>query len=328
MTKAKTVLVTGGAGFIGSNVNKHLNEAGYKTIVLDDLSTGCREAVTRGELIVGDMGNVSDLEPIFEKYKIDVVMHFAASIDVGESVKDPAKYYHNNVVKTLVLLDTMLKHKIKSFVFSSSAATYGEPKNGEGKLSEDSPCNPVNPYGETKLIVEHILRDYAKAYQLNSCSLRYFNAAGGDPDEEVKNRKIKESNLIPVVLHSLLEPNGSVTVFGTDYPTPDGTCIRDYIHLYDLSSAHIAAIEHLSTQEGATFYNLGNGNGYSVLEVIAATEKVTNRKVNVIHGDRREGDPPVLFSDASKARKELGWKPQYPQLESMISDAWNAYRNQ
>lgn len=318
------VLVVGGAGFIGSNVNKILHEAGYYTIVFDNLSRGSREAVICGEFFFGDMANPADLKRVFSTYSIDAVMHFAAFTDVGESVINPSVYYRNNVVNTLNLLDAMVEFGVKQFIFSSSAAIFGLPQHKY--IKESHPCAPINPYGETKLIVEKILRDYAHAYGLKSCCLRYFNAAGGDPDNKVRNFRKKENNLIPIALRSLLDPNGFLTIFGTDYPTTDGTCIRDYIHVYDLAQAHISAMEQLfESPPGQCYhYNLGNGNGFSVLEVINAVEKVTGRHLSVIKGGRREGDPPILLADSQKAFLELSWVPKYPQLEPMIEHAWNA----
>ncbi len=318
----KTILVVGGAGHIGSHVNKQLDNAGYQTVVLDNLSTGDRKAVTRGTFIEGDIANSELLDEIFKSYKIDAVMHFAAFTDIGESVTDPFKYYRNNVCHTLNLLHAMERNGVKTFIFSSTAAIFGLPQ--ADKITELHPQLPINPYGETKLIVEQILKDADHAYGLNYCSLRYFNAAGGDPDGEIKNYKKKENNLIPVILRSLKKGDHSVTIFGTDYPTPDGTCIRDYIHILDLGQAHIQAMEKLFDGSPSTQYNLGNGQGFSVKEVIEVAEKITKTPVNVIIGDRRKGDTPLLLADSQKAAKELGWKPQYPALEEMISHAWNA----
>ena len=315
------ILVVGGAGFIGSHVNKRLDQKGYQTIVFDNLSQGAREAATRGAFFLGDTANSADLDKIFSTHKIDAVMHFAALIDVGESVKDPSKYYHNNVCNTLNLLDAMRRFDVKNIIFSSSAAIFGVPQTPI--LAETHACSPINPYGESKLTVEKILHSFDHAYGIRSCCLRYFNAAGGDPEGEVKNYKKKETNLIPLILKSL-KNQGSITIFGTDYPTTDGTCIRDYIHVNDLADAHISAMEKLLTGAPSMQYNLGNGHGFSVREVIAATEKVTGLKVKVIEGARREGDPPVLVADSTKAQKELHWKPLYPQLEQMISHAWKA----
>ncbi len=318
----KTILIIGGAGYIGSQVNKALQDAGYSTVVLDNLSQGHRQAVTRGTFVEGDMADPQCLDVLFMRYPIDAVMHFAAFIDVGESITNPAKYYANNVAATLVLLDAMLRHSIKTIIFSSSAAVYGIPV--QEKISETHPCHPINPYGESKWMVEKILLDFDRAYHLKSVSLRYFNAAGGDPEGEIKNFKQKESNLIPLALHSLLQLNGILTIYGNDYPTPDGTCVRDYIHVSDLAAAHIAAMEHLFRGRRSSFYNLGNGNGFSVREVLQAVEKVTGRRLNIIEGARRPGDPPFLVADASKAISELKWKPRFPSLEDMIRHAWNS----
>lgn len=318
----KTVLVVGGAGYIGSHVNKLLDEAGYQTIVFDNLSTGSRKTVTRGTFIEGDIANSELLDEVFKAHKIDAVMHFAAFTDVGESVINPLKYYHNNVCHTLNLLNAMRRNDVKTIIFSSTAAIFGLPKSD--KITELHPQQPINPYGESKLMVEQILKDMEEAYGIRSCCLRYFNAAGGDPEGEVKNFKKKESNLIPVILRSLKKGDHSMTIFGTDYPTPDGTCIRDYIHILDLGQAHIKAMEQLFNGESSCCYNLGNGQGFSVKEVINAAEKVTKIPVNAVHGKRRPGDPPILLADSQKAFKELGWKPQFPELEEMISHAWKA----
>lgn len=318
----KTILVVGGAGFIGSHVNKMLHQAGYETIVYDNLSKGNPKAVLQGLFIKGDIANSDLLDEIFEKYSIEAVMHFAAYIDVGESIRIPEKYYGNNVSNTLHLLKNMLRHNVKNFIFSSSAAVYGNPQ--EKLIAETHPTHPINPYGESKLMVEKMLHDIDQAYGLKYCSLRYFNAAGGDPEGELKNYKVKETNLIPLVLRSLQADNGSVTIFGNDYPTPDGTCIRDYIHVYDLGTAHIAAMEYLFQGRPSAIYNLGNGSGYSVKEVIRTVEKVTDKRVNAIQGDRRHGDPPFLVADSKKAQKELAWETRYPDLESMIAHAWKA----
>lgn len=316
----KNILIAGGAGYIGSYINKLLNLAGYKTIVLDNLSTGDRRTVLKGTFIEGDLGNPEDLQNVFTQYSIDAVMHFAACINVGESVVNPRKYYHNNVVNTLTLLDAMVAAEIKIFIFSSSAAIFGSPE--QPLLKEDSPKNPINPYGRTKLIVEQILEDYSAAYGLRSCCLRYFNAAGGDPEGEILNLRTNQSNLIPTALRSLLHKK-PLTVFGTDYPTPDGTCLRDYIHLYDLGMAHLLALEKLLKGDPSCCYNLGYGRGFSVWEVIHAIEKVTGFQLNVTCGERRVGDPPRLVADSTLAQKELHWKPQYDHLEQIIAHAWN-----
>lgn len=316
----KKILVVGGAGFIGSLTNQLLNEKGYETVVLDNLSQGHKKCVLAGEFVQGDLGDVKLLSDLFSKHSFTAVMHFAALIDVGESVRDPSKYYENNVMSTLRLIQTMKTHEIKNFIFSSSAAVYGIPQ--EKYLKEDHPKNPINPYGETKWCVEKILNDFDKAYDFKSISLRYFNAAGGDPKTQIKNYNQKKSNLIPIIVRCL-QNNTPLTINGSDYETKDGTCIRDYIHIYDLAVAHILSLEKLLNDNKSTCYNLGNGNGYSILEVIKAAEKVTHKKVQVLKGSRREGDPAYLLADASKAKNELGWQIKYPDLEKMIEHAWN-----
>lgn len=318
----KKVLVVGGAGFIGSHVNKMLNQAGYETVVYDNLSQGNRQAVTRGLFIEGDIGDESELDVLFKQHQFDGVMHFAALIDVGESVRAPAKYYINNVVNTIKLLEAMRQHQVNFFVFSSSAAVYGIP--AKEHILELDPCLPINPYGQTKLMAEKILQDYAHAYGLKFISLRYFNAAGGDPEGEIKNYKKKEHNLIPIILHALMDKDYTATIYGTDYPTFDGTCVRDYIHVCDLGSAHIKALKNLWDGAPSNVFNLGNGQGYSVKQVIAAVEKVTSIPIRVIEGQRRAGDPPFLLANSDKARNKLQWTPAYPGLETIISDAWNA----
>lgn len=320
----KNILVVGGAGFIGSHVAQMLHLAGYHPVIFDNLSTGCRDAISCGTFIKGDLANFNDLKEVFYAFKFDAVMHFAALIDVGESVTNPIKYYINNVSNTLKLLEVMQQFKVDTFIFSSTAAVYGIPQ--EQRLHENHPLNPINPYGRSKLMVEEILQDLHNAYGLKFCSLRYFNAAGGDPSGKIKNHKQKESNLIPIILRSLLNPKGSIILYGTDYPTLDGTCIRDYIHIDDLGSAHILAMKKLLDGFSSSIYNLGNGNGFSVREVIRAAEHVTGLKVNVIEGPRRAGDPPILVADASKAHRELKWTPRFADLESMIAHAWQALK--
>lgn len=318
----KTILVVGGAGYIGSYVNHLLHKSGYETIVLDNLSTGNRAAVIEGTFINGDMGDRTLLDKIFSSHKIDAVMDFAAHTDVGESVKNPLKYYLNNVSNTLQLLKAMVDHHVKLFIFSSTASLYGHPKTRF--ITEQTPCDPMNPYGETKLVIENILRDLDTTGGLRYCSLRYFNAAGGDPEGKLKNYNRSSSNLIPRILHSIIEHNSTITINGTDYETPDGTCVRDYIHIADLASAHILAMEQLFSGGSSAYYNLGNGKGFSVREVIAAAEKATGKNLQVIEGPRRPGDPATTVADSQKAQRELGWKPQYPDLETIIAHAWQA----
>ncbi len=320
--KEEKILVVGGAGYVGSHVNKMLDEEGYRTIVLDNLSTGCKEAVTRGTFIQGDMANPDLLDAIFAAHPIKAVMHFAAFIDVGESVHHPLKYYRNNVSNTLTLLSAMQKHGVKLFIFSSTAAIFGIPE--EKRITELHPAHPINPYGRSKLMAEKILEDVEAAYGIRSISLRYFNAAGGDPDGEIKNHKKKETNLIPILLRSLKHGNKEIAIFGTDYATPDGTCVRDFVHIFDLGAAHITAMEQLIEGAPSNRYNLGNGRGFSVKEVIREAEKITGISPKVTLGPRRAGDPPVLLADSAKAERELNWSPRYPDLETMIEHAWRA----
>lgn len=319
----KKIFVSGGAGFVGSHVNKMLHQTGYDTVVFDNLSQGNAQAVTNGTLIEGDLKNREELEKVFSHHKFDAVMHFAALIDVGESIQNPLKYYLHNVSYTLNLLEVMKYSGVNTFIFSSSAAIFGNPQMAQ--ITEDHPCHPINPYGKSKLMVENILSDVDRANGIKFCSLRYFNAAGGDPEGQIKNIKPKETNLIPILLRKLKSSkNNSVTIFGTDYPTPDGTCIRDYIHVCDLASAHIKAMEKLWKDKESTAYNLGTGQGYSVREVIEAAQKITKRHLAVIEGQRRPGDPPFLVADSQKAHQKLGWRPLYPSLEIMIEHAWKA----
>lgn len=316
------ILVVGGAGFIGSHVTKALGRCGYHPIVFDNLSSGHRDAVTCGTFIQGDLAHPQDLDAVFSAYSIKAVMHFAALIDVGESVVNPAKYYLHNVAYTLNLIEAMRTFEVKTLIFSSSAAIFGLPD--EIPVSETHPCRPISPYGQTKLMVEKILHDCDQAYGLKSSCLRYFNAAGGDPKGEIKNYKQKETNLIPLVLRSLKDPSRPLTIYGTDYPIRDGTCVRDYIHLEDLASAHILAMEKLLQGGESAHYNLGNGNGFSVKEVIMAAEEATGLKVRAVEGERRPGDPPILVANAHKARTELGWVPVHTDIKEMISHAWQA----
>lgn len=317
----KTILVTGGAGFIGSHVAKMLASSGYHPVIFDNLSTGNKTSACHGSFCLGDLANLHDLKKVFEEYPISAVMHFAAFIDVGESVHEPAKYYINNVVNTINLLETMRQFLVDKMIFSSSAAIFGLPVHIP--MNVDHPCFPINPYGETKLMVEKILASYATAYDLHSCSLRYFNAAGSDPEGILKHNKRKEIHLIPKILQSLKQ-NEPLTIFGTDYPTKDGTCIRDYVHVDDLAKAHLLGLEQLLKGAPSSAYNLGIGNGYSVREVIAAAEKVTGLSARVIEGPRRQGDPKVLIADPKKAKEELKWQPKYTELESMVRHAWQA----
>ncbi|MDP4157525.1 MAG: UDP-glucose 4-epimerase GalE [Bacillota bacterium] len=320
------ILVVGGAGYIGSHLVKELVEK-EDVIVLDNLSTGHREAVdSRAIFVKGNLGDEEDLQMIFSSYPVDAVMHFAANSLVGESVIDPLKYYQNNVASTLTLLKMMLKHNIKNFIFSSTAATYGIP-NVE-IIDETCPTAPINPYGQSKLMVERILADFSKAYGLNYVVLRYFNAAGAYHTAEIGESHDPETHLIPIVLQHLVGKRDKVSVFGSDYDTPDGTCLRDYIHVTDLANAHILALEALLTEKKSTeTYNLGNGLGYSVKEVIETCEKVTGRKATVEIAPRREGDPARLVASSQKIFSELGWKAER-DLETIIASAWKWHQQQ
>jgi UDP-glucose 4-epimerase len=319
------ILVVGGAGYIGS----HLVEELVKTdevVVLDNLSTGHVKAVDPLAVFVkGDLGNEAVLEAVFSTYPIHAVMHFAANSLVGESVIDPLKYYENNVAATLKLLKIMIKYEVKNFIFSSTAATYGIPK--DEIINENCETQPINPYGQSKLMVETILEDLAAAYDLRYVVLRYFNAAGASASGKIGEMHDPETHLIPIILQHLLGHREQISVFGDDYDTPDGTCIRDYIHVTDLANAHIAALDSLIHGQNKTaIYNLGNGQGHSVKEVIDTCEKVTGRKAKVVIGERRSGDPASLVASAEKIRKELGWKAER-NLEDIISSAWEWHRS-
>lgn len=318
-----SILVTGGAGYIGSHAVVALQNSGYNVVVLDNLVYGHREiaeAVLKVELVVGDTGDRALLDNLFSTRKIDAVMHFAAYAYVGESVEAPDKYYRNNVVGTLTLLEAMQAAGINKFVFSSTCATYGEPKTVP--IPEDHPQNPINPYGMTKLMVEKILADFDRAYGLKSTIFRYFNAAGAAPDGSLGEDHNPETHLIPLTLYAALGKRESIAIFGTDYPTPDGTCIRDYIHVSDLASAHVLGLEYLLKGGQTEVFNLGNGNGFSVKEVIETAREVTGREIKAEERDRRPGDPPMLVGSAEKAKAMLGWNPQYPELRDIIAHAW------
>ncbi|MGA2675291.1 MAG: UDP-glucose 4-epimerase GalE [Methanobacterium sp.] len=314
------ILIVGGAGYIGSHVNKMLNLHGFETVVFDNLSYGHRDFVKWGVFEEGDLGEMADIRRVFQKYPITAVMQFAAFTYVGESVEDPQKYYLNNLRNTLNLLEVMLEENVKYFVFSSTCATYGDPV--EIPITEDHPQNPINPYGKGKYMVEQVLEDYSKAYNLRYASLRYFNAAGADPDVEIGELHQPETHLIPLILDVALGNREDIKIFGTDYSTADGTCIRDYIHVLDLADAHIKALERLQNGGKSDVFNLGNGQGFSVREVIDTVEKVTGKKIKASEVGRRPGDPPVLVGSALKARKLLGWQPKYDDLSLIIDTAW------
>lgn len=316
-----SIVVVGGAGYIGSHMVKQLAISGADVVTIDNLSCGYRDAVKYGEFVEGDLGDPAVLDHVFNNYAIDAVMHFAAFIEVGESVTDPAKYYRNNVLNTMVLLDAMIQHGILHFIFSSTAAIFGEPEYTP--IDEKHVKHPINPYGRTKLIVEQILQDYDSAYGLKSTCLRYFNAAGADPDGDLGERHEPESHLIPLILQAASGRREDIKVFGTDYPTEDGTCVRDYIHINDLCNAHLLALEHMQQTGRSARYNLGNGRGFSVQQVIDTTRAVTGRDFTVTRTERRPGDPAVLVADSKRARQELGWQPEHDDLESIIATAWN-----
>lgn len=315
------VLVVGGAGYIGSHMVNLLGANGICVTTLDDLSSGRREAVTYGELVVGNLGDRQLLDKLLSGTTFDAVMHFAAYIDVGESVADPAKYYQNNVVNTKVLLDAMRTYAVRNFIFSSTAAIFGEPE--QQQIDESHPQNPINPYGRSKFMVEQILGDYDAAYGLKSVCLRYFNAAGADPHGEIGECHDPESHLVPLVLQAASGRRKNITIFGSDYGTPDGTCVRDYIHVVDLCDAHLLALRALAGRSESRVYNLGNGNGFSVREVIDTACAVAGREIPVVHGDRRAGDPARLVADASRAKKELGWSPKFADLDAIVTHAWH-----
>jgi UDP-glucose 4-epimerase len=314
------ILVVGGAGYIGSHMVKRLMRGGHEVVTLDDLSTGYRDAVLGGGFIQGSIADRALLDRLFSEQRFEAVFHFASFILVGESVTDPAKYYANNLANTLNLLDAMVRHEINHLVFSSSAAIFGEPRNM--RIDEDHPVAPINPYGASKAMVEQILCDYDRAYGLKSVSLRYFNACGADPEGELGERHDPETHLIPLALQAVSGRRDSLTIYGRDYDTPDGTCIRDYVHICDLCDAHLLALEYLRNGAASNAFNLGNGDGFSVQQVIDTVSTVTNKKVRVNDGPRRLGDPARLVADAGKANKTLGWRPQFSDLNVIVSHAW------
>jgi len=316
----KSILVTGGAGYIGAHACKALSRAGYAPVVYDNLVYGHPESVKWGPLEKGDIGDRRQLEAVLQKHKPAAVMHFAAYAYVGESVENPAKYYRNNVAGTLSLLESMRNCGINQMIFSSTCATYGMPE--KIPIGEDHPQQPINPYGRSKLMIEWILRDFAVAYGLNFVSLRYFNAAGADPDAEIGEDHNPETHLIPLVLDVALDRRDHLEIFGTDYSTSDGTCIRDYIHVSDLADAHLLALEYLRDGGESNVFNLGNGNGFSVRQVIDSAAKVTGCDIPYLDSDRRPGDPTVLIGDSEKIRRFLGWRPVLSQLETIIETAW------
>ena len=314
------ILVVGGAGYIGSHMVVRLLQENVDVTTFDNLSGGYRDSVLGGNFIEGDLADINLLDKVFNENDFDAVMHFASFIEVGESIISPAKYYFNNVTNTQNLLDVMVKHGVMNFVFSSTAAIFGEPQYVP--IDEKHQMNPINPYGRTKLIVEHMLADYDRAYGLKSVALRYFNAAGADPETRIGERHLPESHLIPLVLQAASGRRKSISIFGQDYDTPDGTCVRDYIHICDLCEAHLLAIETLQSSHESAAFNLGNGNGFSVKEVIDTAMLVTGREIPVEIAKRRVGDPARLVADASLARKKLNWEPLFSSLETIVEHAW------
>jgi UDP-glucose 4-epimerase len=313
------ILVAGGAGYIGSHMVRRLDEAGYSVLVLDNLSTGHAESLQNVKLIVGEIGDAERVTQILGDYQIDAVMHFAANALVGESVENPAKYYQNNVVATLSLLDAMRQAGVRKIVFSSSCAVYGVPRTVP--ITEHEFLNPVNPYGFTKFVIERALADYAMAYGFGFAALRYFNASGAAADGTIGEDHAIETHLIPLVLQCALGQREHITVYGDDWPTEDGTCVRDYIHVNDLASAHLSALERLELGAGLQV-NLGTGQGYSVRQIIETCRTVTGREIKEVIGPRRPGDPPALVADPSLAKKVLGWEPEFVDPAAIISSAW------
>jgi UDP-glucose-4-epimerase GalE len=324
MAKAKkrmrNILVTGGAGYIGSHACKALFKAGYFPIAFDNLEYGYERAVKWGPLEVGDISNRTRLDQVIEKYEPHAIMHFAAYTYVGESIENPGKYYRNNLAGSLTLLEAMRDKHIKKIIFSSSCATYGVPE--KIPLTEDHPQNPINPYGSSKLMIEKILNDFDRAHGIKFVSLRYFNASGADPDGEIGENHNPETHLIPLALDAAMGKSEGIKIFGTDYDTPDGTCIRDYIHVTDLADAHVKALKYLQKNGKSEAFNLGNGTGFSVRKIIEIAEKVTRRKIPVFEWERRPGDPAILIGSSKNAIDILNWQPKHHNMEAIIETAW------
>ena len=319
------VLVVGGAGYIGSHMVRLLGDAGRDVVVFDNFSQGHRQAVAGVAVFEGDLMSPQDLADVFDAYEIDAVIHFAGLISVGDSVTDPSAYYRNNVTGSLNLLDAMQAAGVNKLVFSSTAAVFGNPLTD--KLTEDHPLAPINPYGWSKRMVEQVLADMAHAWGLNSVALRYFNASGAHPSGEIGEAHDPETHLVPVILLAAMGLRNALKLFGGDYDTPDGTCIRDYIHVCDLASAHLKALDYMDTAPGAHAFNLGNGAGFSNQEVVEAARRVTGKELPVEIAPRRAGDPARLVADSTRAREVLGWTPEYPDLDSIIQSAWDWHQN-
>jgi UDP-glucose 4-epimerase len=315
------ILVTGGAGYIGSHIVKALGERGYEIVVYDNLSYGHEWAVLYGNLVKGDLADIEFLDSVFKKERFDAVIHLAAYVVVDESIKEPLKYYRNNVVNTLNLIENCIKHNVNKFIFSSTAAVYGIPY--KIPVNEEAPLLPINPYGASKVMVERLLEDTSTTSNFRYISIRYFNVAGADPLSRIGQARKDATHLITVSLRTALGKNNYLNIFGTDYPTPDGTCIRDYIHVDDLSDAHILCLEYLVSSDKSKIYNCGYGHGYSVNEVVERVKDVTEISFPVRYVGRRPGDPPILVADSSKIRNELGWIPRYDNLDYIIKTAWD-----
>ena len=313
-------LVIGGAGYIGSHMVKQLLGAGHELVVADNFSTGYRSAVLGGTLVELDIADAQALDTLFGTYRFEAVFHFASFIQVGESVTEPAKYYQNNLAATLTLLKAMVRAEVKHFIFSSTAAVYGDP--AYVPIDEAHPKAAINPYGRSKWMVEQVLEDFDRAYGLRSVCLRYFNAAGADPEGQLGERHEPETHLLPLVLQAASGRRKTITVFGFDYDTPDGTCIRDYVHVVDLVAAHAQAVDYLLAGGASTAFNLGNGQGFSVQQVIDTARRVTGRDIYISEAPRRAGDPPRLVADARRAKSLLGWQPRYATLEQIVAHAW------
>ena len=319
------ILVTGGAGYIGSHVLKALLKEGHQVVTFDNLQKGHKKAIIGGKFIKGDLADKELLNQVMEKNQIEGVIHLAADSLVGESMENPGKYYRNNFANGINLLEAMVKNGVKNIVFSSTAAVYGEPD--QIPIKEDNQTEPTSTYGESKLFFEKALKRYDDIYDLKYVSLRYFNAAGADPEGEIGEAHDPETHLIPIVLQTALGIRDKIYIFGDDYPTCDGSCIRDYIHVTDLAAAHVLAVEALADGKESSIYNLGNGEGYSVKEVINTVKEVTGRDFEVEVSERRAGDPAVLIASSDKIQKELNWQPQYPELEKIISTAWKWHKS-